>query len=186
MIIKNIFLFLFIFIHLNIAAQINRPKRQPSATRHIQDLYNYIKEKVKKNQYYENSVILNQNKFDWHDASKKQFKQSSFYSYVGELPVLRMYRTIETKNKISYEYQYIYDNDGKLIMLLEMQNDYEMQNYRELKAFFDKEKCINIIIDKEVLSAQNQEYASKIKKIETEGIRLKEYFLEEMKQYQSE
>lgn len=185
---KNIFLFLILhsILYFNIFAQPIRPKRQPSSTRHIQDLCNYIKEKVKKNQYYENSIVLNQGKFQWSDASKKQFKQSSFYSYVGNEPILRMFRTVETKERLIYEYEYVYDNDGKLIFILESQNDYENLKYRELKAFFEKEKCINVIVDKEILSSDNQEYAPKITKIAEEGMRLKEYFLSEMKEYQNE
>ncbi len=187
---KIIILFSFIFmafsVIFSITAQNTRPKRQPSSTRNIQDLYNYIKEKTKKNQYYENSIVFNHHKFAWHDAKKKQYKQSSYYSYTSDEPTLRMYKIIEMIDKIIYETEYLYDNDGKLILIFESQNDYETLKYREIKFFFEKEKCINIIVDKEVLSSENQEYSSKMNKLEEEAKRLKEYFINEMKDYQNE
>ncbi|TAE75679.1 MAG: hypothetical protein EAZ85_01865 [Bacteroidetes bacterium] len=184
--IQFLLFFIYLFLIFSATAQETRPKRQPSATRNIQDLYHYIKEKVKKNQYYENSIVLNQNKFEWNDAQKKQIKQSSHYSYMGDTPTLRMCKVVEIKNKISYETEYLYDNDGKIILIFETQNDYEAVNYRELKFFFEKEKCINIMVNKEILPADNQEYSSKMKKMQEEATRLKQYFLTEMNEYQNE
>jgi hypothetical protein len=175
---------LLIFYHSIIVAQTNKPpKREPSITRYIQDLYQYVKDKIRKNQYYENTLFLNRDNVEWSDKTQKKYIQSSHYSLIDDKPILRMSRCFIYQNEIEYEYHFLYDNDEKIILIYERQNDTNKLNYRELKVFFEKEKCINIIVDKQVIPTEDKEYNQKITKLQIEGQKLKQYFLQEVEEY---
>jgi hypothetical protein len=160
-------------------------KREPSVTRYIQDLYQYMSSKCNRGQYYENTRTLNQDKLKWYDDVKKLYSQSFYYSYVGEEAVLRIARVSQKTDKLEYDYEFAFDNDGVLILIIERQNDVNLHKFRTLKAYYHKEKCINIILDIEISPSNDEQHTEKLKNLQKKGKELREIFLLEMKEYQT-
>jgi hypothetical protein len=140
-----------------------RPKRFPSATRNIEDLYRYVHEKIKHNQYYVNEWNYNHFKQDWWDKTQNYGTEAYHYSFLGENePVLRMATLHILKEKMLYQYEFLFNQEGHLCLVIEKQKDTAKFPYREMRIFFDKRKCVNLFLDKDIIPHNNTGYNEKI------------------------
>ena len=140
---------------------------ESSATRSTKDLYEYVQQKIKSNQYYLNEFKINPSNIPWMNTKSYQNTQQYYYSFVGDAtPILRFvssYTKIAGKN---YYSEYLYDIDGNLAFYFEKQNDRQKYPYEEFGAFFDNNKCVNIIINQELIDeTQIPNYTNKLENI---------------------
>lgn len=177
---KKLFLILFLQIIVNFLPNFSplfaqNPKRFPSVTRNIEDFYRYVSEKIKHNQYYINEWTYNQFKQTWWDKTANYGSESYYYSFLGENePVIRLasmqilkdtFANTKENNKNEkqpYYYEFLYNQEGHLSLVVERQKDEKNLPYREMKVFFDKRKCINIFLDKDIIPHNNTGYNEKI------------------------
>lgn len=146
--------------------------REPSTTRYIKDIYQYVQEKISRNQYYLNEFKMNTANLPWVNNKPFQSTQQYHYSFVGDnSAVLRLVIVITKVAEKNYYTEYLYENSGKLVFCFEKQNDTETHSYRELSAYFENNLCINLLIDKEIIDAKKGlgNHATKIKKLFESG-----------------
>ena len=176
---KNLIIIFFWTCAVSAYAQIPRPPREPSTTRHLKDMYAYINGKITANQYYLNEIRINPNKLVGKDEIPQSQSYFFYYNYDGEnKPVLRLIASIYTKGKVETRTDLMYDQDGNLSYCIETQND-STQKHREFHVFFEKELCINLIIDKEIIDQKDTKpYKTKIEEIQRLGKALRTKFKE--------
>jgi hypothetical protein len=158
--------------------------REPSTTRYIKDIYQYVQEKIARNQYYINELKLNPSNLPWLASQNYQSTQQYFYSFVGDdSPSLRLVTIVSKINQINYYYEYLYDNDGKMVFCYEKQSDTKALPYRELKAYFHNNLCINLLLDQEIIEAnKTAPYKARLDAILNEGKLYFQKFLADMKE----
>jgi hypothetical protein len=161
---------LLFFTLLNTAAQ-ETFVREPSATRYIKDLYQYVREKINRNQYYVNEFKINSSNLKWADEQHFQTFTRHFYSFVGDdSPVLRLVMLTTKVGDKHYYSEFAYDNDGSLVYAYEKQNDTLTYAYREIHVYLDRDLCLNLILDQEVIDVKNTApYTDKIKILTNSG-----------------
>jgi|GEM_PF-2453580 len=136
-------------------AQITRPVREPSTTRNLKDTYLYVKEKVRRNQFYMNEFIVNTHSLTWRDKLLIHSTYIFYYSFLGDdTPLLRFAVLIKKEGEIKTHTEFMYDQDGHLGYCIENQND-TARAYKELHVFYEKERCINVIANKEVIHVKD-------------------------------
>jgi hypothetical protein len=162
--------------------------REPSTTRYIKDIYQYVQEKINRNQYYINEFKVNTNNLPWLELSKYQSTQQYYYSFVGDdTPVLRLVTLVSRVNDKNYYTEYLYDNDGRLIFCYEKQNDQATFPYREFRAYFENGLCINLILDKEIIEAKNTSpYKTRLDSFQLSGKYFAQKFFADMKEVKNE
>lgn len=129
--------------------------REPSTTRHLKDSYLYIKDKAKKNQYYLNEFMVNSNALFWNDNVIRQKSYLYYYTFLGDnTPFLRLAVVIEKTNDTEIRTEFMYDQDGNLGYCIEKQNDKNLA-YREFHVFYEKELCINLMLDKDIIDPKD-------------------------------
>ena len=150
----------------------------------FRSVYRYVSEKVKRNQYFINELINNNNQFKWHDGSEKFSVATLFYNFAGdETPLLRLCIMKKQEGKAIIEREYLYDNDNQLIYAQEKQINSEKYAYKNIQIYFDKSICINIITDLEIVDINNTNpYREHFNTLKTEGDGIANSFLIEMKE----
>jgi hypothetical protein len=132
-----------------------RPTREPSTTRYLKDLYQYVKDKVRRNQYYMNEYVINAQSLPWKDKTMKHQSFLFYYSYSGDKkPILRLAVCVQKQDKIEKRTEFMFDQDGNVSYCYEKQNDTNLA-YRELQIFYEKGLCINLMVDKEILDIKD-------------------------------
>ncbi|NJL13178.1 MAG: hypothetical protein HC913_09385, partial [Microscillaceae bacterium] len=151
---KNFFLF-FLFFGLAFSSQGQTLAQGPSSTRYIRDIYEYVQEKIHKQQYYINEFKVNANNLPWANQETFHRSQQYHYSFVGDdTPILRMVTVITKMAEKNYYTEYLFDNDGQLIFCFDKQNDVGQYNFRELHAYFEQGLCVNLMIDRNIIDAK--------------------------------
>jgi hypothetical protein len=161
---------LLVWAMVGYAQKTQRPVREPSTTRYLKDLYQYVKDKARRNQYYMNEFSVNTHSLAWKDNKVKHKAYIFYYSFSGDnKPLLRLAVFIHKQDKIDTRYEFMYDNDGNVAFCLEKQNN-ETFPYRECQVFYEKGLCINLILDKEVIDQKATEpYQEKIDRFKSIG-----------------
>lgn len=153
---------IFFSLHISVLAQ-ERPKRFPSITRNIEDMYRYVSEKVKQNQYYVNEWSYNHFRQPNSDKTIKYGTECYYYSFLGENePILRLITVQILREQVLYYYEFLFTQEGHLCLVLERQKDEKNISYRNMKIFFDKRKCINLFLDKDIIPHTNTGYNEKV------------------------
>jgi hypothetical protein len=189
---KIVFIKLLIISLLGLAPQLLAQERgfvrEPSTTRYIKDIYQYVQEKINRNQYYINEFKVNTHNLPWLELNKFQSTQQYYYSFVGDdTPVLRLVTLISKVNDKNYYTEYLYDNDGKLIFCYEKQNDHAAFPYREFRAYFENGLCINLLLDKEIIEAKNTSpYKTRLDSFQSRGRYFAQKFFVDMKEVKNE
>lgn len=151
---------------------------ESNSTRSIRDLYEYVQDKISRNQYYVNEYKINSSNLKWVDTEDFQLTQSYYYSYSGDDQAALRYIVVESrKKKVSYLREFLYDMEGKLVLALEKQNDNGQLPYREITSFYEKGLCINLIVDKNLIDSKEKGYDNKLKELLELGTYYAEKFL---------
>jgi hypothetical protein len=124
---------------------------------------------------------VNSAQIPWADAKPYHNVYRYYYSFVGDnSPSLRLITRLTKTAEINYYVEFLYDTDGKMIYFYEKQNDQSKFTYREFKAFFEKDLCVNIMVDKEVIDIKDQQYNPKVNGIKILGGQLVQRFMNDM------
>ncbi|MCU0447194.1 MAG: hypothetical protein MUE85_20045 [Microscillaceae bacterium] len=184
----KIFILIFSLFPFVLLAQDSGFVREPSTTRYIKDIYQYVQDKINRNQYYINESRVNTTNLPWLELSKFQSTQQYFYSFVGDdTPVLRLVTIVAKVNDKNYYAEYLFDNDGKLIFCYEKQNDSATYPYREFRAYFENGLCINLLLDKEIIEAKNTSpYRTRLEVFQSTGKFYAQKFFADMKEVKNE
>lgn len=161
---------LLVWAMIGYAQETKRPVREPSTTRYLKDLYQYVKDKARRNQYYMNEFSVNTHSLAWKDNKVKHKAYIFYYSFSGDnKPLLRLAVLVQKQDKTETRYEFMYDNEGNVAFCFEKQND-DAFPYRECQVFYEKGLCINLILDKEVIDQKATEpYQDKINHFKTIG-----------------
>ena len=183
---KTKFLILILFIFFGITMAYSQEfVREPSKTRYIKDIYQYVQEKISRNQYYVNEFRMNVGNLLWSNSKAFQSTQQYHYSFVGDdSPVLRLVIVVSKVAGKNYYSEYLYDNNTKLVYAFEKQNDSETYSYREIHAYFEEDLCINLLVDKEIIDAKKGlgQHTLKVNSFQEIGKFYSERFKEDMQE----
>ncbi len=164
---KKLCWLLLLYLPTLLQAQTPKPKipREPSTTRYLKDMYLYVKDKARKNQYYINEFSVNTHALLWKDNSTSQKSYIFYYSFLGDdTPLLRLAVLTEKQGDTEIRTEFLYDQDGNMGLCFEKQN-LEKLAYREMTVFYEKDLCINLILDKEVIDPRNSKpHQAKVEK----------------------
>ncbi len=177
---KNLLLLLCICISYTSYAQVAKPIREPSTTRYLKDMYQYIKDKARRNQYYMNEFIINTNSFS---AKKNALNHKAYFFYYGLAgdgsPLLRLITLVQKTEKTESRIDFMYDQDGNLGYSFEKLTGSSL-SYKEIQVFYEKELCINLIVDQEVVHRRDTApYQNKIDEFKKVGKEVYKKFFED-------
>lgn len=140
-----------------------------SETRNIRDLYDYVKYKIERNQYYLNEFKINSDDLLWSDGKPYQYLLQFFYSFAGDnSPLLRLATVVKKDGPINYYYEFLYDNKGELAYVFEKQNQADSFPYRELRAYYANAICINLYQGEEIIDLESTDFP-KIRELMEDG-----------------
>ncbi|NJO01167.1 MAG: hypothetical protein HC880_05220 [Bacteroidia bacterium] len=173
-------------IALGLSSTLNAQETR-STTKSIKDIYEYVKYKINRNSYYLNEFKINVGGLLWTNEKLYQNSQQYYYSFVGDdTPVLRMVIVNTKIAQVNYYEEYLYHNDGSLIFCYKKQKDSETENARELKAYYEDNLCINLILNDEIIDAKDATYNDELDEIKDFGVFFAQRFIKDMKEIRDE
>lgn len=139
---------------------------QKDKVRYINDMYDYVKEKIQNNEYDFLSNPI-ENKLSLPHLSNLKGKELYYYSFLDlEEPVLRMVVIQGENEKQKFYAEYLFDNEKNLIFHFEENKQEKATAFTKMKAYFEKEgKLIELWQDEEVYNSIMIEDSKRIKSV---------------------
>ncbi len=167
--IKLLFTLIFLLGLIPISSKAQDSSLAHSETRNIRDLYDYVKYKIERNQYYLNEFKINSDDLLWSDGKPYQYILQYFYSFAGDnTPLLRLATVVKKDGPLNYYFEFLYNNKGELAYVFEKQNQAESFPYRELRAYFTDDLCINLYQGDELIDLEKTNFP-KIRELLEDG-----------------
>lgn len=151
---------------------------QTARENYVKDLYQYYQSRIKRGKYYLNEYKINANSLQWQNKSNLQKTEKYFYSYTGDAkPILRLISVIIESGSKKLEKKFVFDQNEKMVLCIEEQNQEDKYPYRQLKAYFsEKEELVMIRHDRTYIPYTSLDQNPRLIELQKESKKLVEKF----------